>query len=41
MEFSEVPWRDIVVETRDYVVFKDGYPVTDGHILFVQRTRLG
>jgi diadenosine tetraphosphate (Ap4A) HIT family hydrolase len=37
MEFSEVPWRDIVVETRDYVVFKDGYPVTDGHILFVPR----
>jgi len=37
MEFSEVPWRDIVVETRDYVVFRDGYPVTDGHILFVPR----
>ena len=37
MEFREVPWRDIVVETRDYVVFKDGYPVTDGHILFVPR----
>ena len=32
---------DIVIDTRDYTVYRDGYPVTEGHIPFVQRTRLG
>jgi diadenosine tetraphosphate (Ap4A) HIT family hydrolase len=37
MDFSEIPWREVLVNTKDFVVFKDGYPVTEGHILFVPR----
>jgi diadenosine tetraphosphate (Ap4A) HIT family hydrolase len=37
MTFSEVPWTDVVLDTRDYVVFKDGFPVTEGHVLFVPK----
>ena len=29
------PWHDAVVVTRDYSVFRDAYPVTEGHVLFV------
>ena len=32
------PWTDIVIETRDYIVYKDGFPVTEGHILFVPKS---
>ena len=31
------PWTDIVLNTKDYVVYKDGFPVTEGHILFVPK----
>ena len=31
------PWKDVVIDTRDYTVYKDGYPVTEGHILFVPK----
>ena len=39
MNFSEIPWKQdqIVVDTKDYVVFRDKFPVTHGHILFVPR----
>ena len=37
MQFNEVPWKDVVIDTRDYTVFKDGFPVTEGHILFVPK----
>ena len=37
MTISDVPWKDVVVDTRDYVVFKDGFPVTEGHVLFVPK----
>lgn len=37
MQFNEVPWTDVVIDTRDFVVFKDGYPVTEGHVLFVPK----
>ena len=39
MDYNEIPWRDIVIDTRDYTVFRDGYPVTDGHILFVPKEK--
>ena len=29
-------WTDIVIETRDYIVYKDGFPSPEGHVLFVQ-----
>jgi diadenosine tetraphosphate (Ap4A) HIT family hydrolase len=32
---SNTPWDDVLVETRDYVVYRDAYPVTEGHVLFV------
>ena len=32
-----LPWKDVVVDTRDYTVYKDGFPVTEGHILFVPK----
>ena len=31
------PWTDVVLDTRDYVVYKDGFPVTEGHVLFVPK----
>ena len=37
MEFKDIPWKDIVIDTRDYTVFKDGFPVTEGHVLFVPK----
>lgn len=32
---GETPWNDILVETRDFVLYRDAYPVTEGHVLFV------
>ncbi len=37
MQFSEVPWKDVLVDTREFTVFKDKYPVTEGHVLFVPK----
>ena len=37
MKINETPWTDIVYETEDYIVFKDGFPVTEGHLLFVPK----
>ena len=37
MEFSQVPWKDVLVDTREFTVFKDKYPVTEGHVLFVPK----
>jgi diadenosine tetraphosphate (Ap4A) HIT family hydrolase len=36
------PWTDVIVDLDDVVVFKDKYPVTEGHWLFVPKedTRL-
>jgi len=30
-----VPWTEVELKTRDYWVFKDAYPVSEGHQLFV------
>lgn len=34
------PWSDsqIVAEHTDYVIYKDGFPVAEGHLLFVPKT---
>lgn len=37
MEYNEVPWTEVLIDTRDYTVYKDGYPVTEGHVLFVPK----
>jgi diadenosine tetraphosphate (Ap4A) HIT family hydrolase len=38
-EISEVdvPWKDPVNEDEHVLTFKDGYPVTEGHLLFVPK----
>ena len=33
----KTPWTEIVIETKHYTVYKDGFPVTDGHLLFVPK----
>jgi len=37
--YKDTPWPDknIVEETNEYIVYKDGYPVTEGHLLFVPK----
>ena len=39
--YKDAPWLDehIVYENEDYVVYKDGFPVTEGHLLFVPKRR--
>jgi len=32
---QRAPWTDIEFRTKDYWVFVDRYPVTEGHLLFV------
>ena len=31
------PWKDVLVDSKEFTVYKDGYPVTEGHILFVPK----
>ena len=35
--YKDAPWPDehIVHEDENIVVYKDGFPVTEGHLLFV------
>jgi diadenosine tetraphosphate (Ap4A) HIT family hydrolase len=35
LEDGTAPWNQIEFRTKDYWVFKDGFPVTEGHLLFV------
>lgn len=35
MTLKETPWKKPIGETDYYLVFKDKYPVTEGHLLFV------
>ena len=35
---GRAPWTDIELDTRDFVVYRDKYPVTEGHMLVVPRT---
>ena len=34
---QRAPWTDVELETRDFIVFKDAFPVTEGHTLIVPR----
>jgi len=34
---GRAPWTDVQLETRDFIVFSDGFPVTPGHTLVVPR----
>ena len=35
MKLEDTPWDDIVIRTKDFTIFKDGYPVSPGHELIV------
>lgn len=37
MNINETPWTETLYETNDFIVFKDGFPVTEGHVLFVPK----
>ena len=39
-EEGRAPWTDVAYDTRDFVVFNDGYPVTEGHTLVVPKENL-
>ena len=32
------PWKEIEHRTKDFWIFRDAYPVTEGHLLFVPTT---
>lgn len=34
---GRAPWTDVEVDTRDFVVYRDKYPVTPGHLLVVPK----
>jgi len=34
---GRAPWTDVQLETKEFVVFNDGFPVTPGHTLVVPR----
>ena len=37
--YKDAPWADenIIHESANVIVYKDGYPVTEGHLLFVPK----
>jgi len=35
---GRAPWTEVELNTKDFVVFKDKFPVTDGHVLVVPKT---
>jgi ATP adenylyltransferase len=34
---GRAPWSNVMYDTRDFVVFEDAYPVTEGHTLVVPK----
>lgn len=34
---GRAPWGDVYVDTQDFTIFKDGFPVTQGHLLLVPK----
>ena len=40
MKIKETPWTEKVYETEDYIVFKDGFPVTEGHTLIITKRHI-
>ena len=41
VSYKDAPWPDknIVHEDENVIVYKDGYPVTEGHLLFVPKKK--
>ena len=37
MEFKDIPWRDKISEDAVIAVYRDRYPVTEGHLLVVPK----
>jgi diadenosine tetraphosphate (Ap4A) HIT family hydrolase len=37
LDLATVPWSDPIKETDEMYVFRDGFPVTEGHLLFVPK----
>ncbi len=37
LDLATVPWSDPILETDEMYVFRDGFPVTNGHLLFVPK----
>lgn len=37
MNFEDIPWKDVVIDTKDFIIFNDGVPVTPGHVLIVPK----
>ena len=35
---GRAPWTDVQLDTRDFVVYSDKFPVTEGHTLVVPKT---
>jgi ATP adenylyltransferase len=35
---GRAPWTNVFLDTRDFVVYEDAYPVTSGHTLIVPKT---
>ena len=40
--YQDAPWphKNMVHEDENVIVFKDGYPVTEGHLLFIPKKKL-
>jgi diadenosine tetraphosphate (Ap4A) HIT family hydrolase len=36
-EEGRAPWTDVELDTREFVVYRDKYPVTEGHTLIVPK----
>jgi diadenosine tetraphosphate (Ap4A) HIT family hydrolase len=34
---GRAPWDNVVVDTKDFIVYRDGFPVADGHLLVVPK----
>jgi diadenosine tetraphosphate (Ap4A) HIT family hydrolase len=34
---GRAPWTDVQLETKEFIVYNDGFPVTPGHTLVVPR----
>ena len=35
---GRAPWTNVMYDTKDFVVYEDAYPVTEGHTLIVPKT---
>ena len=40
-DLDDLPWdrEQIIMQYKSYVLYKDKYPVTEGHVLYVPRSR--